>query len=100
MLKIENITTIGEELAIAWSDAEENYIPFKKLRHACPCANCQGEPDAMGRVVKPDVSYGPNSYKLMKFGEIGGYAVQVTWGDGHKTGLYAFNLLRSLGESS
>ncbi len=96
MLEIVNITTIEKELAIAWSDGEENYIPFNKLRHACPCANCQGEPDARGRVVKPDVIFGPKSFQLLRYEIVGGYAVKVTWGDGHKTGLFAYDLLRAL----
>jgi len=96
MNKIINITTIGSELAIAWSDGKENYIPFDKLRKSCPCANCQGEPDAMGRIVKPKVILGLGSFNLLKYEEIGGYAIKMTWADGHSTGLYAFDLLRSL----
>ena len=42
---------IGDELALAWSDGCEHYINLKRLREACPCAVCQGEPDAMGFVV-------------------------------------------------
>ena len=96
MHQILNITTIGDELAIAWTDGTENYISFEKLRKACPCAHCQGEPDALGRVVKPDVNLGPRACKLIGFEEVGGYALQITWADGHKTGLFAFDLLRSL----
>lgn len=96
MIKIQHIATIANELAIAWSDGSENYIALEKLRHACPCANCQGEPDAMGRVIKPDVTYGPRAFELLRFENIGGYAVQFTWGDGHSTGLYAYDLLRAL----
>ena len=46
MLSIENIGVIQSELAIAWSDGEESYISIERLRRACPCATCQGEPDA------------------------------------------------------
>ena len=95
MITIQNVAAIGEELAIAWSDGKENYIGFEKLRHACPCAHCQGEPDAMGRVVKPEVKYGIGAYKLLKFEKVGGYALHLFWGDGHNTGFYSFDLLRS-----
>lgn len=54
-LAIENIASMNREVAIAWSDGVESYIGFEDLRRACPCATCQGEPDAMGRVVKPPV---------------------------------------------
>ena len=50
-LSPSNIQIIGQELAIAWNDGEETYLPLEKLRRACPCATCSGEPDAMGRVA-------------------------------------------------
>ena len=49
-----NIATIGNELAIAWSDGRETYISFESLRRSCPCAACCGEPDALGNVLAPD----------------------------------------------
>lgn len=95
MISIKTITVIGEELAISWEDGLENYIPLDKLRVACPCAECQGEPDALGRVLKPEVRYSDNSMRLISFEEIGGYAINFVWADGHKTGLYSYQLLRS-----
>ncbi len=96
-LQIENIVTINGEVAIAWKDGVETYIQEEALRKACPCANCQGEPDAMGRVVKPPVSYSAKSFQLMKMEIIGGYAVNFGWADGHATGIYSFSYLRQLG---
>ena len=87
---------IGNELAIAWPDGVESYIPLEKLRRACPCASCKGEPDVLGRGENPRVSYGPHSFELRGFKFIGGYAFQPTWNDGHETGLYTFPLLRGL----
>ena len=51
MVAIENIVVAGTELAIAWADGKESYLDLETLRRACPCAGCQGEPDATGRVV-------------------------------------------------
>ena len=96
-LQIENIVTINGEVAIAWKDGVETYIQEEALRKAYPCANCQGEPDAMGRVVKPPVSYSTKSFQLMKMEIIGGYAVNFGWADGHATGIYSFSYLRQLG---
>jgi DUF971 family protein len=89
---------IGNELAIVWSDGRESYIPLEKLRRACPCASCGGEPDVMGQVARPQVSYGPGSFDLRGFRLVGGYALQPTWNDGHETGLYTFRQLRALDE--
>ncbi|HUB67170.1 MAG TPA: DUF971 domain-containing protein [Candidatus Methylacidiphilales bacterium] len=87
---------IGNELALVWNDGKESYIPLEKLRRACPCATCGGEPDVMGNIVRPHVSYGPQSFELRGFHFVGGYALQPVWNDGHDTGLYSFRQLRFL----
>ena len=91
---------IGRELALAWSDGKESYIALEKLRRACPCAACGGEPDVMGEIQRPRVSYGPHSFELRSFRFVGGYALQPTWNDGHDTGLYTFRQLRALNENA
>lgn len=90
---------IGDELALVWNDGKESYIPLQKLRRACPCATCGGEPDVMGYVERPRVSYGPHSFEIRDFHWVGGYALQPTWNDGHNTGLYSFKYLRALAEA-
>jgi DUF971 family protein len=57
MLQPKAIQKIGTELAIAWSDGQETYLPLEALRRACPCASCGGEPDFLGRVARPEVRY-------------------------------------------
>ena len=92
-----DIQLIGDELAIRWSDGAESHIRLETVRRSCPCASCKGEPDALGRVDVPEVTYDPaRSFRLASFGYVGGYAWQPTWGDGHSSGLYTFPLLRSL----
>jgi DUF971 family protein len=90
------IAVIGSELAIAWSDGKESYLTLEKLRRACPCASCCGEPDALGNVARPEVRYSPQSFQLSGWQLVGGYAFQPAWADGHATGLYSFNYLRQL----
>jgi len=58
MIEIENIAVVGGELAIAWSDGKESYLDLDRLRRACPCASCSGEPDALGRVARPETAHG------------------------------------------
>lgn len=94
-LTIENIASISGEVAIAWGGGGESYLGLEDLRRACPCATCQGEPDAMGRVVRPPVHYNPKSFDLVKMEVVGGYAVSFSWADGHSTGIYSFAYLRS-----
>lgn len=100
-LVLEQATAIGNELALSFSDDVEAYIELSLLRRACPCASCQGEPDALGRVIRPVVEHGPRAFELMKFHGVGGYALQLFWGDGHSSGIYSYPyLLRLAGLSS
>ena len=95
-LILENAALIGEELALSFADGFEAYLPLPMLRRACPCAVCQGEPDAMGRVYRPEVKHGHRAFELQKFETIGGYAMQFFWGDGHSTGIYSYMYLQKL----
>lgn len=95
-LTLEHATVIGDELALSFGDGSEAYLPLAMLRRACPCAACQGEPDALGRVMRPRVEHGPRAFDLLKFETVGGYAIQLFWGDGHSTGIYSYTYLRRL----
>src|SRR4029077_19723666 len=93
-----NVAVIGPEIAIAWSDGRESYLPLQRLREACPCAACCGEPDALGNVVRPHVHHTPASFELRGWSNVGGYAPHLMWVDGHSTGLYSFPYLRRLAD--
>src|SRR6516164_4130221 len=95
-LEPTNIQQIGNELAIAWSDATESFLKVEMLRRACPCAACGGEPDVLGYIARPHVSYTERSFQHVGFDLVGGYALQPRWGDGHNTGIYSFTYLRCL----
>ena len=95
-LDLANVQLIGDELAIRWSDGVESYLALERFRRACPCATCGGEPDVLGNISRPDVSYTPASFELTGWQVIGGYALQPRWADGHSTGLYSFQYLRRL----
>ena len=93
-----NIQQIGNELAIQWNDGTESYFDLQFLRRACPCAACGGEPDVLGNIMRPEVSYSDNSFELAGFQIVGGYALQPTWRDGHTTGIYSFQYLRRISQ--
>ena len=98
-LEPKNIQQIGNELAIQWNDGTESYFGLEMLRRACPCAACGGEPDVLGNIMRPNVSYTDDSFELAGFDLVGGYAVQPRWRDGHVTGIYSFQYLRRLSSS-
>jgi len=89
-------TVIGDELALSWNDGSEAYLKLEPLRRACPCASCQGEADGINPVQKPVVQYRPESFVLQSSVLVGNYGFQPTWGDGHRTGIYAFDYLKKL----
>jgi DUF971 family protein len=92
-----DLQTIGDELAIKWDDGSETYVRLETLRRACPCAGCKGELDVMGNLHKgPERPLTAQSFQLIRIQWVGGYAVQPVWGDGHNSGLYAFDTLRKM----
>jgi DUF971 family protein len=92
-----DVQAIGSDLAIKWDDGRESFIPIEKLRRACPCAGCIGERDVMGVLHKgPDAPLSPRSFQLKRIENVGGYAIQPVWGDGHASGIFPFEYLRRL----
>jgi DUF971 family protein len=87
-----------EELGITWDDGHESVISLRTLRDHCPCAGCQGE-TVLLRTYKPEPGPAlPGKYDLVGVETIGHYALQASWGDGHRTGIYPWLVLRSLCE--
>ena len=92
-----DIQPIGEELAVKWADGTESFIPLEKLRRCCPCAGCKGETDIMGNLYKgPDQPLRPEAFRLLRVANVGSYAIQPVWGDGHASGIFSFDLLRKV----
>lgn len=96
-IQLLTIQKIGNELALAWSDGAESYLALEPLRRSCPCATCGGEPDVLGNLERPKVSYSDKSFNLTGWEMVGGYGIQPRWGDGHNTGIFTFPYLRKLG---
>ncbi|MDB6155091.1 MAG: hypothetical protein JWL90_3544 [Chthoniobacteraceae bacterium] len=95
-----NVQHIGDEIAIAWNDGTESFINLERMRRACPCAACGGEPDILGNVDRPDVTYTGDSFTLRGYEFVGGYAMQPTWGDGHGSGIYSYPFLKRLADAA
>src|SRR4051794_27596653 len=94
-----DIQQIGGELAIKWEDGRESFIPLAKLRRFCPCAGCRGEVDIMGNLYKgPERALSEASFRLVRWGTVGGYGIQPVWGDGHSTGIYSYDYLKRVGD--
>lgn len=92
IIKIEN-----DKLQISWIDGLTFTISLKDLRENCPCAQCQGEEVGFRKYkpVKLEV-FSPTKYEIQNIEPVGNYALQIIWKDGHDTGIYSFEYLRSL----
>lgn len=96
----KTIQPIGQELAILWNDGTESYLKLSDLRRLCPCAECSGERDLLGRLAKPPARpLTPQSFQLSGHAPVGGYAVQLFWADGHNDGLFTYTKLKEWGEN-
>ena len=87
------------ELVITWSDQEVCRYPLNNLREACPCVECRGGHQNMGRATDPDniLALTPaRSYKIEDVQLVGNYALQPFWEDGHHTGIYTWEYLKRL----
>ena len=100
-MRLVDLQPVGVELALKWEDGVEHFISLEALRRACPCASCAGEMDIMGNLAKgPDAKLTDASFQIKLLHPVGGYAVQIHWQDGHGTGLYTHESLRSIGEKN
>jgi DUF971 family protein len=91
-------------LQIIWSDGRKRRYTFRELRDRCPCAVCQVERDEKARnaqatpllpVLKPTEL---RPLRIERMTPVGTYAYSIAFSDGHRTGIYTFELLRELGQ--
>jgi len=101
LMRPVDMQVIGTELAVKWDDGRETFVSLERLRRACPCAMCRGEADVLGRwSAPPPQSLTAASFILRDIRIVGSYGLQPVWADGHATGIYSFEYLIRLGESS
>ena len=82
-------------LEITWRDGRIDLHDYHNLRCECQCAGCIHE-ITHERLLNPaDV---PKDIHIKEMSLVGNYAIKILWSDGHDTGLYTYDLLRSLGE--
>lgn len=90
----------GNRLRIEWSDGQKREIPFGELRDACPCATCREKrnkpPEPSGGLpVLSMAEARPLTVQGVR--PVGNYAYSIAFSDGHDTGIFTLELLRSLG---
>jgi DUF971 family protein len=89
----EIIEESDRQISIKWSDDTETSYTAAQLRRNCPCAGCvdewTGKKTLRTDSIADDITFGHISI-------VGRYALNFHFSDGHDTGIFSFNYLRSL----
>ena len=84
----------GLTIEIEWDEGGHvGDYPARALRLACRCASCQEE--MTGLPILPPASVSED-IRALDLKLVGAYAVQVTWSDGHSTGIYPWEYLLAI----
>lgn len=94
-------------MVVVWAGGHESRYPLTWLRTFCPCATCREERRkqvsaesalhaALDRGGELSLNSSPPPSDQIAGAElVGGYALRLSWQDGHDTGIYAFSSLRT-----
>lgn len=85
-----------KKLLIIWDDGNESILGLRELRKKCPCATCLAERDKQSKMYIP--LFAENQVSVKSINQVGNYAIQITWNDGHNTGIYEYNFLKRFSE--
>jgi prepilin-type processing-associated H-X9-DG protein len=106
----------GKGVDITWADGHASHYDFAYLRQECPCATCNDERQKKAQGQEKDqqlkkenaarVAAAPPSSPLLPMYKpklaaksahaVGNYALQIDFNDGHATGIYSFDFLRTI----
>ena len=88
------VHTKSRVVEIAFDDGAEYSLPFELLRVYSPSAEVRGH--GAGQEV---LQTGKRDVLLTALEQVGNYAVQPHFSDGHNTGMYSWDYLHWLGEN-
>ena len=82
-----------KSLLITWEDGHVSRYSFRLLRQHCPCAACVDEWTGKTTLNPENVAL---DLEGLKVEPVGNYALSFSFSDHHDTGLFHFELLRSI----
>ncbi len=106
----------GAGVDITWADGHASHYEFPYLRDACPCATCNDEREKKAEAERKEASsshansgsaiplpmtsvvfpmFKPKA-RAQSAASVGSYAIQINFSDGHNTGIYSYDQLRSI----
>ena len=79
-------------IRIDWKDGHHSEYTLRYLRDHCPCATCAGTHGTAAAAANPFQMYQP-TLKIDEVEPVGNYAIRLNWSDGHRSGIYSYELL-------
>jgi DUF971 family protein len=83
-------------LVIDWADGHQTILSPRRLRAGCPCASCREERSATIVGNEEPAPAAGGSIRIVELSPVGRYAIAPVWSDGHRTGIYSWDVLRGL----
>jgi DUF971 family protein len=81
-------------LTVAFDDGQSFALSAELLRVLSPSAEVQGHSEAQRVTVA-----GKKNVRIVRIEPVGNYAARIVFDDGHDTGLFVWDYLRTLGET-
>ena len=87
---------------IEWTDGHSSHFDFVYLREHCPCATCNDErakkesSPAVNLASSPLLPMYKPKPRAQAATQVGNYAIQITFNDGHFTGIFSYEYLRTM----
>lgn len=94
----------GAGVDITWSDGHASHYEFAYLRDECPCATCNDErakKESMAVAAPGGGGFAPlpmfkPKARAQAASQVGNYALAIAFSDGHATGIYSYEHLRTI----
>src|SRR6187397_2163566 len=87
----------GAGVDIAWADGHLSHFDFVYLRELCPCATCNDERAKKESLAEASTAFASSPAlpmfkakpRAQSAQAVGQYAIQISFSDGHSTGIYS-----------
>jgi prepilin-type processing-associated H-X9-DG protein len=94
----------GAGVDITWADGHASHYDFPYLREECPCATCRDErgekqekpASQLSIISSPALPMFKPKPRAQSATQVGNYAIQFSFNDGHATGIYSYDHLRTI----